>query len=37
MERFLRSKEDAVLFLQTEGYPSKNKKPTRHRFAGCLS
>ena len=36
MERFLRSKEDAVLFLQTEGYPSKNKKANKTSFRWLL-
>lgn len=36
MERFVRSKEDAVLFLQTEGYPSKNKKANKTSFRWLL-
>ena len=36
MERFVRTKEDAVLFLQTEGYPSKNKKANKTSFRWLL-
>ena len=32
----MRTKEDAVLFLQTEGYPSKNKKANKTSFRWLL-
>lgn len=36
MERFLRSEEEAALFLQTEGYPSKQKKWGKTSFRWLL-